>query len=208
MIFSTMKRLYPSFMNKIDDKQELYRHTEMWLAHLREFNAVSVVETIEQLPDLCPGPHAPTLGEFKQLIKRFKVHPAHVMAPLRLEDLSHTTSAVGMKALAEIKKLVEGTSMSNEPPDDFVKPTMEEVLEFMVKHGHPEDWAAPNAKDFFNWYETAKWRLPGGKYLREWETSALRWMSKNPLSMRGADQTSKLPRQLPKSLTRGNDDET
>lgn len=94
-------------------------HSQMWLHHLNNFPAELFHKTMEKLPDLFPGPHAPTLGEFKGACKEFKVRPEHTLIPsaLRLDDKSAfdpigKMNAAGKAAREELLQLVKAKTIT------------------------------------------------------------------------------------------------
>ncbi len=94
---------------------------KMWLAHLTEFSELALIETLEHLPDTFPK-WAPTLGEFKQAVRAFKVRPEHQLIPshLRLEDQSEFDPVGNMhpeaaRARQELLDLVHRKTITPRP---------------------------------------------------------------------------------------------
>lgn len=76
-----------------------------------------------------------------------------------------------------IPKKVVKKRKSSKPPSEFIKPTVEQVAEYMESKGVEN--AKLHAEKFWNWYETNGWVVgKAGHQMQKWRTAVNTWIVK------------------------------
>jgi hypothetical protein len=84
------------------------------------------------------------------------------------------------KERIEEERKKEGGSQSTPPPrSKFIKPTLQEVVDYFVS----KDQTVQQAQYYYDYRESVDWSLKGGQKLKNWKSDVNVWVSRNKASI-------------------------
>jgi len=100
--------------------------------------------------------------------------------PLPLESLTEPEAkqkALREEEIRKDKKKKEESNGDKPPHKQFIKPTPEEILSYMLEKGLERKVAEKESEGFFNYYESINWRV-GKSKMSKWKSSVSGWINR------------------------------